>query len=145
MERLAQVGDRVGPLRALGHDHGPGRLPQLHAARGRTCRSMLAAHMSLIAVSLVLVIGACSSNGDPPDSTKAPEHSAQKFPAVIDVTAEQTGTTFSFTVTISSPYDSPRRYADGWRVKGQDGTVYGEDTLLHDHADEQPFTAPRKA
>jgi hypothetical protein len=43
-------------------------------------------------------------------------------------------------VTVSSPYDTPGRYADGFRVVGTDGKVYGERTLLHDHADEQPFT-----
>jgi hypothetical protein len=43
-------------------------------------------------------------------------------------------------VTISSPYDTPERYADAFRVVGKDGRVYGERVLLHDHADEQPFT-----
>ena len=41
---------------------------------------------------------------------------------------------------ISSPYDSPQRYADGWRVLGADGTEYGLRVLTHDHAAEQPFT-----
>jgi len=35
---------------------------------------------------------------------------------------------------------TPERYADGWRVLGPDGEVYGEHTLTHDHAAEQPFT-----
>lgn len=43
-------------------------------------------------------------------------------------------------MTVSSPYDSPRRYADAFRVAGKDGRVYGERKLLHDHAGEQPFT-----
>ena len=46
----------------------------------------------------------------------------------------------SLAVTVSSPYDSPQRYADGWRVLDQDGAVLGEHTLGHDHGDEQPFT-----
>ncbi|MBK5102709.1 MAG: hypothetical protein JJE42_00530, partial [Burkholderiales bacterium] len=37
-------------------------------------------------------------------------------------------------------YDSPNRYADGFRIAGKDGQVYGERKLLHDHAGEQPFT-----
>jgi hypothetical protein len=41
---------------------------------------------------------------------------------------------------MSSPYDSPERYADGWRILGAGGEVYGEMTLAHDHASEQPFT-----
>lgn len=50
------------------------------------------------------------------------------------------GDTWDFDVTMSSPYDSPERYADGWRVVGPDDTVFGEHTLGHDHASEQPFT-----
>ncbi len=43
-------------------------------------------------------------------------------------------------VTLSSPYDTPERYADGWRVMDEDGEVFGEHTLTHHHADEQPVT-----
>lgn len=43
-------------------------------------------------------------------------------------------------MTVSSPYDSPERYADGWHVLASDGTVLGEHELMHDHAGEQPFT-----
>jgi hypothetical protein len=57
----------------------------------------------------------------------------------VDVAEESAGV-FAFTVTISSPYDTPLRYADGWRIIGPDGTVFGEHTLAHDHAGEQPFT-----
>lgn len=41
---------------------------------------------------------------------------------------------------MSSPYDTPERYADGWRVLAPDGSELGTHTLLHDHAGEQPFT-----
>lgn len=62
-------------------------------------------------------------------------------PEVLDVEIMSAGEgTFSLAVTISSPYDSPERYADGWRVLTQDGAVLGSHTLLHDHANEQPFT-----
>lgn len=47
---------------------------------------------------------------------------------------------FSVEVTISSPYDTPERYADGWRVLDESGKVLGEHELTHDHASEQPFT-----
>lgn len=47
---------------------------------------------------------------------------------------------YDFRVTVSSPYDSPERYANGWRVLSTDGAVLGEKRLGHDHADEQPFT-----
>lgn len=47
---------------------------------------------------------------------------------------------FDFDVTVSSPYDTPRRYADAFRATSKDGRVWGERKLVHDHADEQPFT-----
>src|SRR6056297_2161079 len=62
------------------------------------------------------------------------------FPDVVDATVERDGDTFRFDVTISSPYDTPERYADAWRVVGPDGTVLGVRELLHDHQNEQPFT-----
>ncbi len=64
----------------------------------------------------------------------------QRYPDVVDAELEPTGDTWSLDVTISSPYDSPERYADGWRVLSPDGPVLGEHRLAHDHAGEQPFT-----
>ena len=65
----------------------------------------------------------------------------QKFPDVMSV-AVRAGqdSSFDFDATISSPYDTEQRYADSFQVTGDDGKVYGERVLLHDHADEQPFT-----
>lgn len=63
------------------------------------------------------------------------------YPDVIAVETERNvDGTYRFDVTISSPYDTPERYADAWRVVGADGTEYGLRVLLHDHAGEQPFT-----
>jgi len=65
----------------------------------------------------------------------------QKFPDVVSVKIRSgQGATFNFDVTLSSPYDSAQRYADGFRVTGKNGKVYGERKLWHDHATEQPFT-----
>jgi len=65
----------------------------------------------------------------------------QQYPDVIAVDVKpRGGQVFDFDVTVSSPYDTPQRYADGFRVMGKDGTVYGERELWHDHASEQPFT-----
>lgn len=65
----------------------------------------------------------------------------QRHPDVVAVQAAARGTDrFDFDVTISSPYDTPERYADAFRVKASDGRLLGERILLHDHADEQPFT-----
>lgn len=81
---------------------------------------------------LGLPFGAVAQTGVP---------SAQRFPDVVAVQVRASGAeSYDFDVTISSPYDTPRRYADAFRVTGKDGKVFGERKLLHDHADEQPFT-----
>jgi hypothetical protein len=66
---------------------------------------------------------------------------SQLFPDVVSakVTA-RAGNRFDFDVTVSSPYDTPQRYADAFRVMSADGVIYGVRELLHDHAGEQPFT-----
>jgi hypothetical protein len=70
-----------------------------------------------------------------------PAATPQKHPDVLRVAVKaQGGGRFDFDVTIASPYDTPRRYADAFRVTGEGGVVFGERVLLHDHADEQPFT-----
>lgn len=62
------------------------------------------------------------------------------YPDVVDVAVNGDASAYNFVVTLSSPYDSPDRYADAWRVVGDDGEVYGVRELLHHHANEQPFT-----
>lgn len=82
-------------------------------------------------------------DGAATDSTAAvaPAEADELFPDVVDVTAQlDADGTWTFAATLSSPYDTPERYADGWRVVGADGTVYGERPLTHDHQFEQPFT-----
>jgi hypothetical protein len=70
-----------------------------------------------------------------------PETARELFPDVLAGEATQTGDgTWTFNVTLSSPYDSPERYADAWRVLGPDADEYGVRILTHDHAAEQPFT-----
>ena len=65
----------------------------------------------------------------------------QKYPDVVSAKVQARGADiFDFDVTVSSPYDTPQRYADAFRVMGKDGVVFGERKLLHDHAGEQPFT-----
>lgn len=104
--------------------------------------------VTVVTVALALALGGCGtfddSTAEVPTATSSPartEAAEQQHPDVIDVVAEQQSAgVFAFTVTISSPYDTPDRYADGWRIVGPNGTVYGEHTLTHDHANEQPFT-----
>ncbi|MGZ0710423.1 hypothetical protein ACWPKO_19005 (plasmid) [Coraliomargarita sp. W4R53] len=65
---------------------------------------------------------------------------SQEFPDVVDAVLTANGDEYTIAVTISSPYDSAERYADGWRVLTADGDVLSEHQLGHDHANEQPFT-----
>lgn len=70
-----------------------------------------------------------------------PARAEQRHPDVVDVRVRARGNgVFDFDVTISSPYDTPQRYADAFRVTDGAGRVLGERILWHDHADEQPFT-----
>jgi hypothetical protein len=78
-----------------------------------------------------------SPDGDHSTDT---QDGAQRFPDVIAAELEQQGDTWRLDATLSSPYDTPERYADAFRVLSEDGTELGVRELLHDHANEQPFT-----
>lgn len=79
------------------------------------------------------------SDGTAPADTENPD-AEQRFPDVIDASATSAGDTWTFSATLSSPYDTPERYADAWRVITPHGSVIGVRELAHDHAGEQPFT-----
>lgn len=99
-------------------------------------------------IALVVAAAACSDGDEPAENTRTEPTAAdgtaveeQQFPDVVAVEVERAGDgTARFDVTISSPYDTPERYADAWRIVGPDGTEYGVRELTHDHANEQPFT-----
>jgi hypothetical protein len=74
------------------------------------------------------------------DQCVEPDLELSLYPDVTDVVGRRRGDEVAFEVTISSPYDSADRYADGCRIDGDDGEVYGVRELTHDHANEQPFT-----
>lgn len=74
-------------------------------------------------------------------STLSSANAEQRFPDVLAAKVRPSGPErFDFDVTVSSPYDTPQRYADGFRVTDGAGKVLGERKLWHDHAGEQPFT-----
>ncbi len=111
---------------------------------------------SSLALAGLLVLAGCSTDStgsvtadtatgatsEPSPTTGAPSDvSDALFPDVIAATATMSGEgTWLFSATVSSPYDSPERYADAWRVLAPDGTELGARELAHDHASEQPFT-----
>ncbi|MFO8076930.1 MAG: hypothetical protein R6T85_12515 [Egibacteraceae bacterium] len=103
----------------------------------------------VVLLAFAVMTSACGADDTtaPDGGTADPESSgdsAQRFPDVIDAELTATGDgDYEIAVTISSPYDTPERYADGWRVLTADGEVLAEHDLAHDHAGEQPFTRTR--
>lgn len=99
------------------------------------------------AAMLLMVTAGCASNDAqaPEDQEdEAAEQAGQRFPDVVDAELTPTGGgRYEIAVTMSSPYDSPERYADGWRVLDPHGNVLAEHDLAHHHAEEQPFTRTR--
>ncbi len=62
-------------------------------------------------------------------------------PAVVeDVTAKQSGTSWTFSVTLSHADTGWDDYADGWRVLDMQGNEIATRVLAHPHVNEQPFT-----
>ncbi len=116
-------------------------------------RVTCAATRAMVAALLLLAtVAACTERAGDPATGSSPTTSAasastpvdevdeQAHPDVLDVELTATGDTWEVAATISSPYDTPDRYADAFRVLAPDGTVLGVRELLHDHAAEQPFT-----
>ena len=61
--------------------------------------------------------------------------------AVIEtVEARQSGSTWTFSVTLKHGDTGWNHYADLWQVFTPDGKLLGERVLLHPHVEEQPFT-----
>jgi len=111
--------------------------------------------LAIMALVMVTAISGCSllfgSGSVDPASTIEPTtgevqavpqvSGGEQFPDVLEVVLRPRGErTYDVVVTLSSAYDTPQRYADGWRVIDSDGRTLGTHTLLHDHASEQPFT-----
>ncbi len=100
----------------------------------------------LMRASLVLLVVAvltgCSALEDTFVQTlPGTQPPTDRFPDVLAVELRPQGDrVYDVAVTLSSPYDTPERYADGWRVLDPEGNVLGAHTLGHDHAAEQPFT-----
>ena len=115
----------------------------------RSHRLPARAHQLILAVAGILLLAPASGCGTSDSGTTDPTGGVAAdnvagdglFPDVVEATATRAEDgTWRFDVTLSSPYDTPDRYADAWRVVGPDCTEYGVRVLAHDHQNEQPFT-----
>jgi hypothetical protein len=107
-------------------------------------------HRAALVVVALLVLAGCGdraggdgtgAGGDEASPAASRTATAQRHPDIVAVEITPAGDqTYDLAVTVSSPYDTPDRYADGWRVLTPDGTELATHTLMHDHAGEQPFT-----
>lgn len=96
---------------------------------------------TVLTVVIALGLSACGTGEVSGEGASPSAAQGEMFPDVEKVEVSGSGDSVTFDVTMSSPYDSPERYADGMRVRSADGkTTYGERELTHDHASEQPFT-----
>ena len=101
-------------------------------------------------ISLILITAAVVSlahceevknSGNQKKEIQKPLVFGDKFPEVLKVKFSQaTSKKRRFSVTLSSKYDTPKRYADAWRVLDSEDNELGIRILGHDHANEQPFT-----
>lgn len=108
--------------------------------RSRVSRTLLFVTLSCVVI-LVTACGGREGTVDSPEPDGAATVPEQRYPEVVEAELESSGGgEYALSVTISSPYDSPERYADGWRVVDGEGEVLGRHELMHDHANEQPFT-----
>jgi len=92
--------------------------------------------LSLVTISSLLLLSIVSLASDSGSVVFG-----EKFPQVIAVKANNIKSgEWRFSVTLSSSYDTPARYADAWRVLDENDEELGIRVLGHDHANEQPFT-----
>lgn len=115
----------------------------LHVARRSIASAVILLSAALMVACADGAPGTAPAAVTPPvavESTTAPIEE-QRYPDILDVTLTRSDDgAFTVTVTVSSPYDTPERYADAWRVLAPDGAVLAVRELTHDHAAEQPFT-----
>ena len=100
------------------------------------------APLLLAALVVAAAVSTACDAGVSPDADASADSAEgeQRFPDVIAAELEPAGDAWRLDATLSSPYDTPERYADAFRALSEDGTVLGVRELAHDHANEQPFT-----
>jgi hypothetical protein len=72
--------------------------------------------------------------------TVLPLLSAADIPEIVSVSANESGGTWQFDVTVLHEDSGWDHYADGWGIYTIDGVELGYRILAHPHVNEQPFT-----
>lgn len=124
------------------------------------------ASRALASLPVLVLLVACSSGIMPPTAvppTAAPPASAPTagastttaagtptgavhFPDIVRVMATRNADgSYGFDVAVSSPYDTPERYADGWHLLTPEGQELAVHQLTHDQQREQPFARTQSA
>ena len=86
---------------------------------------MVRTFVSILSILFVLLIASSASAGEAD---------------VLQVKANQSGSTWSFSVTVQHADEGWDHYADRWEVVTVVGEVLGTRVLAHPHVGEQPFT-----
>lgn len=104
----------------------------------------------MLTAALAVVMGCTASpdpaptNADtpsPPEATAANPTSPEDLVAdVISVDVSGSAGAYDFAVKVESPDRSCAQYADWWEVISEKGELLYRRVMLHDHANEQPFT-----
>ena len=107
-----------------------------------TSRSIL-----IVVAGLVVIAGlAPACGGEPtypglgPQSISPTPKTLVPVARVTDVFITGVAQAYTFAVTVDSPDTGCDSYVDWWEVVTPEGALVYRHTLLHSHADEQPFT-----
>jgi hypothetical protein len=103
----------------------------VHADRTRWNRP--AATLLLFVAATIALVTPAGSRADGPAL-------ADPDAMVTAVEADGRPGAYTFSVTIRSNDTGPQHYADWWEVVDERGGLVYRRVLLHDHADEQPFS-----
>ncbi len=101
--------------------------------RGEAAPMSLGAIVGLVGLASVLAASSAMT-------TAASAGGANRDARILRVDVQGSPNAYTFTVTIASNDTGMDHYADWWEVVDQAGKLVYRRVLLHDHADEQPFT-----
>jgi len=86
-------------------------------------------------VYIIILLSACSSRNIENLSVEG----NNKYADVTDVSISGDANNYTFSVTLSSPDNGCKQYADWWEVISENGDLVYRRILGHSHTNEQPF------